>query len=194
MVTSKIATLVRADIFAKTNIGTADQRKDLITQINISKKLNPAGSKDSNVGCWRGMNPCEDIDWLLSELNILLKEVVEFYENEDSVFKDHPKTNAKISYWANVNSPESRNVFHSHKSKHFSAVYYIQSKDTGGLRFVNPADVIGDCNVNAAFVRDFTFLPNDGDLVMWPAWMPHEVETNLSTKDRINLTFDIVFE
>jgi hypothetical protein len=33
-VTNKIATLIRADLFSKKNIGTIDQRQDLINQIN----------------------------------------------------------------------------------------------------------------------------------------------------------------
>ena len=192
--TNKIATLIRADLFSKKNIGTIDQRQDLINQINIARKLNPLGSKNSNTGCWRDMYPCEDIDWLINEIDILLKEVIEFYKEEDPLFSFCDSSNVTISYWANINSPGSKNVMHSHKPKHFSAVYYLQSAGTGGLRFVNPANITTDCNIDAPFVRDFTFLPADGDLIMWPAWMPHEVETNLSDSDRINLTFDIVLK
>jgi hypothetical protein len=29
---------------------------------------------------------------------------------------------------------------------------------------------------------------------MWPSWLPHEVEPNLSNKSRINIAFDIRFK
>jgi Xaa-Pro aminopeptidase len=31
----------------------------------------------------------------------------------------------------------------------------------------------------------------DGDLILWPAWVPHEVETNFSDRERVNIVFDI---
>lgn len=183
--------MYRSDLFVAQNVGTESQREDIISQIRVAQKIDPTGVNDSNDNCWRLMYCCEDIDWILKELEKLYDEVSQFYQSEDSFYKEAKKDELKVSYWANVNGYNSRNVFHAHKPKHFSAVYYLQGEGTGGLRFVNPANVLTDCNIDAPFTRDFTFLPADGDLVMWPSWMPHEVETNLSQRERINLTFDI---
>lgn len=189
-----LQTLFRGDLFAISDVGTQYQRNDIIKQILIARKLDPDGSADSNHGCWRTMYPCEDIDWLLAEVEKLGREAAAFYSQEDPVYRNHNKSVCKIAYWANINQPKSRNVFHAHKPKHFSAVYYLQGKDTGGLRLINPANLLGDCNVKSPFVRDFTFIPNDGDLILWPAWVPHEVEPNYSDTERINLVFDLEFE
>lgn len=183
--------IFQADLFVRKGVGTPQQIADIIDQILIAKKLNPAGDPDSNEGCWREMYCCEDIDWLIKEITDLYHEVDEFYRSKDRVYNQTEKGKLEIAYWANVNSYGSRNVFHSHKPAHFSAVYYLQAEGTGGLRLLNPANILVDANRTAPFVTDFNFLPSEGDLIMFPSWVPHEVETNLSDKDRINLTFDI---
>ena len=35
------------------------------------------------------------------------------------------------------------------------------------------------------------FTPNDGDLIIWPGWIPHEVEENPASHERINFAFNI---
>ena len=40
-------------------------------------------------------------------------------------------------------------------------------------------------------VVDRSVTPVEGDLVIWPAWMPHEVETNTSNTQRVNIAFNI---
>jgi hypothetical protein len=108
-----------------------------------------------------------------------------------SVFFNFKKNKFEIFYWTNINAPLSRNVLHSHKNSIFSAVYYIQGTDTGALRLINPANTLGDCNRLSPFTRDFYFNPKDRDLILWPAWVPHEVEINESARERINIVFDI---
>jgi len=185
-------TLFRSELFSLANIGTEEQRKDLIKEIKLIKKNNPAGADMSNYGCWRADAPCKDINWLIPEINKLLKEAVDFYAKEDIIFSQVTEyKNIKFNYWVNVNDPNSRNSVHCHKPAHFSAVYYLQATDTGPLRMINPANIYSDCNPTAPFVRNFEFNPHDGDLILWPAWMPHEVEVNFSKKERINLVFDI---
>ena len=185
-------TLFRADMFHNKNVGTVEQRQQLINQIKEKKQQHPYGSMDSNPGCWRWGEPCTDIDWLFAEINKMLSLAIDLYAEEDKTFS-HFKSceEIQISYWANVNQPGSRNIFHSHKEDHFALCYYLQAEGTGDLRLVNHINILGDCNKTAPFARDVTISPMDGDLFMWPAWVPHEVETNLSDKERINLVFNI---
>lgn len=185
-------TMFRADIFSKNNVGTINQRNDLINELKIKKEITPNGIGFNNIGCWRENYPCENIDWLIIELKDLLSYACKTYSNTDIYFKSFlESSNASIEYWANINLPGSRNNFHNHKTSTFSAVYYIQATSTGNLRFTNPANIMGDCNPSAPFTRDFVIEPTDGDLILWPSWVPHEVETNFSNKERINLAFNI---
>jgi hypothetical protein len=189
-VTEKV-TLFRADLFTESNAGTVEQHAELIQQLKTLQVLNP-GMTSSNPGCYRIEFPIEKISWLIDKISVLLLEAVTFYNNEDSVFKNVEKTpNARIVCWANINAPGSRNTFHTHKEDDFSGVLYLQGTDCGDLRFPNPANILGDCGKTSPFMRDFSFSPQDGDLVLWPSWLAHEVEPNLSTRERINLAFNI---
>ena len=184
-------TLFRADLL-KNNVGTEEQRQSLIQEILSIKDKNSEGILKSNIDCWRYNNPCKNIDWLMKEILDLLDQMIEFYESKDKIFKSTTKSKiVKVDYWANVNEPGSRNSIHAHKPSEFSAVYYLQSKNTGTIRFINPSNIMSDCNPGSPFTADIAIEPLDGDLIIWPSWVPHEVETNFSNIQRINLAFDI---
>lgn len=189
---NRIISLYKSDLYIK-NVGTELQRNDLIDQILKAKKINPEGTNNSNPKCWRLSFPCNDVDWLLKEVSLLVQNAALDYSEQDHFFKDALEDNMSIYYWANVNDPGSRNTFHSHKEDQFSLVYYLQSTGTGYLRFVNPANILGDCNNASPFTRDVILEPKEGDLILFPSWVPHEVETNFSNKQRINLAFNVRF-
>lgn len=188
------AKLLQADAFIKSGVGL-DRLDDLAKELLDLYSREPDNIGKSNIGCWRYRQPFDNIDWLLTEMNELLQEAIKLYTPLDPSFAQTAGfENVNIDYWANVNEIGSRNTLHSHKPAQFSAVYYIQGTDTGILRFLNPANLVGDCNHTSPFTRDFLFKPKDGDLILWPSWMPHEVEPNLSNRQRINLAFDLRLE
>ena len=183
-------TTFRSDIFVCSAVGTLDQRQDMIDQIKTKQRDNTSMSF-SNPGCFRINNPCTNISWLFDQINVLLHEAINFYQLEDNVFDQFPiSSKFDFSWWANVNSPGSRNSLHTHKEDELSCVYYLQGTNTGDLRFPNPANLLGDCCKTSPFTRDFLFAPADGDLIVFPSWLPHEVEPNLSNRERINVAFN----
>lgn len=187
----KIITLTKADVFVD-NVGTNDQRDQLIEEIRFLKHHYPNGIDKSNPGCWRWNNPCSNIDWLMSRIMNLLDSAVDLYSEEDRTFSSRKRLElVSVDYWANVNQPRSRNAIHCHKPAQFSACYYLQAEGTGAITFTNPSNIMAECNPGSPFIRDFRIEPKDGDLLLWPAWMPHEVETNFSDRERINLAFDL---
>lgn len=181
---------MQADFFHKKEIGL-ENLSNLKNYI-LSIKDKEESVDNSNLGCWRSVYRYENINWLMQEVCLLVQEAIDFYKI-DKVFSENynPRQPFKINYWTNVNNPGSRNVIHSHSQSHFSCVYYIQGTDTGDLRLVNPSNLLSNTINSGIFVRDFYFSPRDGDLILWPGWIPHEVEPNLSNKQRINIVFDI---
>jgi hypothetical protein len=178
-----------ADFFHRSNVGS-DKISQLQEEILTAKQTEP-NVEYTNAGCWRSSRRYS-MSWLFDEVISLTNQAVEFYQDRDSVFRKSYKNQPfKINYWTNVNSPGARNVLHSHEDCCFSCVYYIQATGTGDLRLLNPANLLGRVNRTSPFTRDFYFSPTEGDLILWPSWVPHEVEPNLSNKDRINITFDI---
>lgn len=183
--------IIRADFFHKKDVGL-DKIPTLISEIYNYVNMMPS-VENTNDNCWRSSVRFENIDWLLDEVIALVNNAVGYYKSLDPIFnKAEFKKPYKINYWTNVNKPGSRNVLHSHNGSHFACVYYVQAQDTGALRMINPANLIANCIPSAPYVRDFYFNPSAGDLILWPGWMPHEVEPNLSNKDRINIVFDII--
>lgn len=183
--------LFRADLFLESNIGTDQQYADLMKQIRQAKENNIKSTNYNNENCWRTETQYQNINWLLESLRNLLDAFINEYSKElDRKNLDYRKI--AYFYWTNINSPNSRNARHAHVKSHFSAVYYLQGQDTGALRLINPANGLSECNPNAPYVEDVVYLPKDRDLIMWPAWVPHEVDPNYSNRERINITFDIV--
>jgi len=178
--------------FFISKVGTDEQREDLKKQILEAKRLDADPMYMNNDGCWRSNVKYNNIEWLTDAIRSATAHASEYYMDQDPEFKKYI-TEHKISwdYWTNVNEPGSINVLHTHVADSFTAVYYVQGTDTGALRFVNPANVLNNVNIRSPFSRDCLVFPGDGELVLWPGWIPHEVYRNESNKQRINLAFSI---
>lgn len=144
--------ILQADLFSKSNVGVDLDYKNLLEQINQSRWKETTNR--TNDGCWRSVTKY-NFDWLLDEVKALANIAILTYSELDSVFADEIKDKQfSINYWTNVNSPNSRNVMHSHVDSCLSCVYYIQGTDTGSLRLINPANILTNCNPAAPFTRD----------------------------------------
>ncbi len=183
--------LFKADLYLETNVGTDTQYNDLLEQIRLAQKNNTRPAPYSNENCWRTEQQYQNIGWILQPMRKLLDEFAHDYRF-DLERKNLDYNKISYFYWTNINGPRSRNARHAHVKSHFSAVYYLQGEDTGALRLINPGNSLSECNPNAPYIDDVAYLPKDRDLIMWPAWVPHEVDPNYSNRERINLTFDII--
>ena len=163
--------LFHSDLFIKENVGTEEQRKDLKKQILQAKEDDRGTQGGGNPGCWRS-NALYEMKWLYGAM----KDLVTDY-----------------NIWTNVNEVGSKNVIHSHKTDAWAGIYYVQAEETGNLMFYNPANLLNECKFNSPFVRNTGILPKDGMLVLWPAWIPHEVIENKSNQQRINIAWGINF-
>ena len=186
--------LFHSDLFIKENVGTEEQRKDLKKQILQAKEDDRGTQGGGNPGCWRS-NALYEMKWLYGAMKDLVTEANEIYFEKDSVFKYYIDKSENLDYniWTNVNEVGSKNVIHSHKTDASAGIYYVQAEETGNLMFYNPANLLNECKFNSPFVRNTGILPKDGMLVLWPAWIPHEVIENKSNQQRINIAWGINF-
>ena len=186
--------LFHSDLFIKENLGTEEQRKDLKKQILQAKEDDRGTQGGGNPGCWRS-NALYEMKWLYGAMKDLVTEANEIYFEKDSVFKYYIDKSENLDYniWTNVNEVGSKNVIHSHKTDAWAGIYYVQAEETGNLMFYNPANLLNECKFNSPFVRNTGILPKDGMLVLWPAWIPHEVIENKSNQQRINIAWGINF-
>ena len=135
------------------------------------------------------------MQWLYDEMKQLVINANKMYFDKDPVFKNFIDNSDTLDYniWTNVNEVGSSNVIHSHKPDAWSGIYYVQAEGTGNLMFTNPANILSDCNTKSPFTRKTGIQPKDGMLVLWPAWVPHEVIENKSNKQRINIAWGLNF-
>jgi len=187
----KFNVITSAEIAIKNNVGTHEQRKNLIQQAWLYKS-NHSSIDNTNDKCWRSYFKYENIDWLLLELDMNLNEVISHYLTIDKSYGSRiMRKNNNITYWTNINEPGSVNRLHTHRQDAFSAVYYLQAENTGEITFYNSSNILNECNLNSPFVSRMSFQPKNGDLFIWPGWIPHEVECNTSNQFRINIAFNI---
>ncbi len=190
----KIFKVLSAELFVK-NIGTKEQRDDLIQQALWNKKHEPYFMRYTNDGCWRSSFKYKNFDWVLDELQESTEYAMKYYAQDDPTYANKLKEQGDLDlvYWTNINEPGSRNILHSHQAIQYAAVFYLQAENTGSLACYNPANLTENCHATSPWVSVINFDPKDGDLVIFPGWLPHDVEPNNSDKQRINIAFNISF-
>ena len=209
--------LFYSDLFVEKNVGSTSEREKLLNFIlsvdsEIRNKSKPVLSMDDFVATYSGYNSLSedgcfrfnindtisDFKWLCDAINKLVDDAINNYISLDATHKIQvQKTKMRKSIaltWVNINDPESRIVLHEHKKGMFSFIYYIQSTDTGDLILRNQANVMNECNLKSPFVSAFSYPPEDGDLILFPSWIPHEIKTNKSNMQRINVSGDIILK
>ncbi len=99
--------------------------------------------------------------------------------------------------WAIINPKYAHNHLHRHPGSLFSGVYYLQiPPGAGALNFHDPrADVR---MLRPHFTKDTPFsnflVPFEsvpGRLLLFPSWLPHNVDPHLGEQPRISISFDI---
>ncbi len=101
--------------------------------------------------------------------------------------------------WANMSPKGARHRIHSHPNNFLSAVYYVQTQ--AGADTINFHDPRVQTGVIRPPVTELTAENTDqvvvkvktGTLLMFPAWLQHSVDANASEKERISVSFNIMF-
>lgn len=101
--------------------------------------------------------------------------------------------------WANVGAPGSPHKMHSHPNNFLSAVYYVSAPEGGNaISFHDPRPqpaIIAPPHLEmvAANASKADLKVEEGDLVIFPAWLFHSVPINRSRQNRISIAFNFMF-
>ena len=107
--------------------------------------------------------------------------------------------------WAIINPPGSSNRAHIHPSSHWSGVYYIQAPENAGvIEFIDPRTpyVMNQPTFEPGKKRPkecwtkVNFTPEAGKMLIFPSWLYHGVDPNLSNQkgnegDRVIISFNL---
>jgi len=106
---------------------------------------------------------------------------------------------ALTSAWLNVNdSRQCMNSEHVHEDV-FSGVFYLQAPDESGKLVVqNPAinKMWKGCSLtsqkNQYTGESIRIEPVEGNIILFPSYIPHSVETNNHDEERISISFTLI--
>ena len=171
--------------------------------IRAWRQRNPEGTVRSNVaqaGAWHSATDMHT----RGEFNPLTLEIFEMIQGiYDGLGYDPDYEAVCDSMWANVNSRHAYNRHHTHPHALWSGVYYVQAPDDCGLLyFTDPrpqTQVLTpyyDLNKRRPNTWNEVFYqPQEGRLIVFPAWLVHAVHPNLSTEEgdageRISVSFN----
>ena len=99
--------------------------------------------------------------------------------------------------WAVINKREDFNVVHTHPNCYLSAAYYVKApKNCGKFQVENPniakrnayPEVAKRNELNSQVVG---IEISEGDLLLFPSYLPHKVKKNESDEDRIVISFNV---
>ncbi len=118
------------------------------------------------------------------------------------VFKEYGwhYTPGKVSLtemWAIINKKNNFNTEHTHPNNYLSAAYYVKAPENcGSFRVSNPNQIARERIAISDGRTEFNQIsaqvkPVEGDLLLFPAYLPHSVGMNLSNEDRIVISFNI---
>jgi hypothetical protein len=163
----------------------------------------------TNVGGWQSnyfqyMDP-PPIDIIPSALNGINKYIIELKNRYQMLFPhdyEHHKNKTPqkpMEYWLSVNRRGDSVNYHDHLTYSFAAVWYLtMPKNASPITFhrennkvnewLHPI-TIGRQNMtpNQYNHSSFTVLPEEGELLIFPAWLKHSVPPSHTDEPRVNI-------
>ena len=156
--------------------------------------------EDSNAFCWRGspMHFGSFSPELKEKIVETINQSFYFFINGMPISDEKKQTliakNRLIEIWANVNDQKSYNTIHSHTVAIMSGCLYLQCEGTGDIEFIPVNTLLRQTHVDWPFHKTYCLTPKEGDLMVFPSYLLHQVKTNFSEKQRINIAFNVTFK
>ena len=99
--------------------------------------------------------------------------------------------------WSIINKKNDYNTIHTHPNSYLSAAYYVKApKNCGKFIVENPLSISRHSYPALERPTEFNIKVarleiEEGDLLLFPAYLPHGVEENKSEEDRVVISFNI---
>ncbi len=170
-----------------------DYKDQLIQETYKERDEDPIGKKVSNRGGWQS-NSTHIMNCKSETLkNVIMSSV--------SKLPMLGNLSCDIEGWKNINEPGNFNIPHSHPRSHLSGVLWIKTSDNcGNIVFESPEifnryqelDSYSDeFRRNSNVYMTYYFTPKEGNILIFPSNLQHEVKENKSNEDRISYSFNI---
>ena len=167
----------------------------MFSYIKSLQKKDQSGIKRSNLLGWHS----KDFDLKSGQSRFFINSIS---PQLNSVLTDMgwdiKKQEVKITgMWAVINKKNSSNAMHIHSNNYISAAYYVKApKNCGDIVFYDPRPapvfshpIAKKSNILNATLNSIT--PDEGLLVLFPSYLDHSVKPNLSSNQRIVISFNV---
>ena len=156
---------------------------------------NPKGVIKSNIGGWQSDNiiyPNSPFSFLLDIETICQELAKDVLNINQPVFLSNA--------WININQKHNLNHLHTHANCILSGVYYIKTPDgCGNIQLFHPAVDLMDrdwkfdveSNFNVYNSSKWWLPAKEGMLYIFPSWLKHLVDPNMSDEERISISFNV---
>jgi uncharacterized protein (TIGR02466 family) len=183
---------------------TLYEDNDAILEYCLKKQEESDGRELSNRGGWQSDDLLHE-DW---KDNHAVSSLFRNFEGQINQYRiDNGLREDAYCYidnwWININSENSTNIMHVHPLSFFSGVYYVKCDPEvhGRICFETPLkvkSVMFSSNIepnNEQELNEFTaarwkYSPEVGKLLLFPSWLEHSVEENLTDDVRVSISFN----
>jgi uncharacterized protein (TIGR02466 family) len=163
--------------------------------IKLQQKNDSIGINKSNVKGWHS----KEFDLNTEEIQTFITFILPGIEQVMTDMNwEKQKQTAKINnMWSIINTGGSANLRHQHGNSTISGAYYVRAPiNSGEIVFYDPrpAPVYSHPNVvnpNLLNAQVNSITPKEGALVLFPSYLDHSVNENLSNDERIVVSFNI---
>ena len=155
------------------------------------------GLERSNKGGWHSKNfELAVEDSIQKEFAVIVQQyILNVFQNYG--WKTENKNIRIKEMWAIINKEGNFNVLHTHPNCYLSAAYYVKAPENCGRFQVEDPNIAkrhsypeilakNELNSEVAGINI-----SEGDLLIFPAYLPHKVKKNESNKDRIVISFNV---
>jgi uncharacterized protein (TIGR02466 family) len=183
-----------------TLIWLADLAPDLFTRLNEAILAKLDAITGPRVPSYRGETFQTEHDlYQLAEFEPLRRAIETVADDALRQLAVDAREMVFTGMWANINPPGASHSVHSHPNNFFAGIYYIQCDPKANFtRFYDPrvqANVIVPPPVERnAFNGTLVQVEGKpGRLALFPAWLMHDVPINSSERERITVSFNLMF-
>ena len=168
---------------------------ELKNYIYQEQERNPDGVKKSNFNGWHSKSFDLKNENLKNFINQISKNIGAAVND---MGWDLEAQIVKITnMWAIINKNKAFNEKHHHGNSSLSAAYYVKAENnSGNIVFFDPRQANVFHHPSAKKANDLngqvkSITPKAGTLVLFPSYLEHKVEENLSDEERIVVSFNV---
>ncbi len=146
-------------------------------------------------GAWQsgpGLHKLDALRALIACIDTEVSSVLDFLKIAASRFEI-------TGCWVNTLEPGAAHSMHSHPNNFLSGVYYVQVQPgADNINFHDPRPQTGIIRppvieLTAYNTDQVVVSVAEGMLLLFPAWLPHSVSANRSDRQRVSISFNVMF-